>query len=514
MSQKPHGMSLTRLERLMVMQAVPSAVPTTAIRSIAPRSVSVIDQPVFGRLLPPNPVTAPARPEAHARIAELAASARGTAAVLPGPAAAGLTFFGQFVDHDVTLDVSSEFGKVIAPELVRNIRTPALDLDCVYGFGPEGSPLLYSGKHEGYLYMGNRFNPNDLPRNHEGRAVIGDPRNDENAIISQLQGLFIKFANLAHWEVEHNAAAYMGQFEGVTGNAYAVARQLVRWHYQWLIMHEMLPAFVDAAVLEEVMSWMRRNDLPKPFRHDSPAIPVEFAVAGYRFGHATVQGQYTLKNGTTIELFGNPQTSMPGLPAFGFKDPAFDLDLATMFDHPDPTAPGAMAAQRARPVGLDLTPEIFDLPFVMSGAIVVDGITFTPEQLKMLPARNLFRDRFTFQLASGQQMANAMGRTPLDRNAATKAARIDKIPLWYYVLQEGEEQANGKLGEVGGTLVATVLLRLLKEDPMSVWHRPWWKPVFGKDEAGRFSFRHMAAWVDANWGALPLKDDLVTPTQP
>ena len=100
--------------------------------------------------------------------------------------------------------------------------------------------------------------------------------------------------------------------------------------------------------------------------------------------------------------------------------------------------------------------------------------------------------------------------TPIDRNQQTRDAGLDKIPLWYYCLQEAAEQGNGKLGQVGGTLVATVLLRLLRDDKGSVWHRHDWKPVFGA-AGGGYSFGHMAAWVDDNRGKVSFWEDLICP---
>lgn len=500
----PHGMTLTRLERLMFDQIDTRTLAGGPMAALLARPKARVTDPLFGRLLPKNPVDRPSRPEALKRLAGLAESLRGTAGNVKGPAAAGLTFFGQFVDHDVTLDVVSELGRATAPETVANVRTPALDLDCVYGAGPEGTPLLYwegDGK-DGFLYMGNAFNPNDLPRNHQGRAIIGDPRNDENAIIAALQGLFIKFANIVLHKVRSNPGNYVGPFAELTASPFNVARQIVRWHYQWLIMREFLPAFVDVGVLETVEDTLRAGDLPAPFVKDTAIIPIEFAVAAYRFGHATVQSEYVLANNETILLFANE--GQPGLPHFGWKEAALDFDLATMFDHR-----GAPAPQRARPVGLDLTPEIFDLPFVMAKPIEAGDLTFTADQLKMLPARNIFRDRFTFELPSGQQVASAMGLKPLARTEVMEELDIDKTPLWYYLLQEGAEQSNGKLGAVGGTLVATVLMRILREDAMSVWHHPDWMPTFG-DEDG-FSFGRLIEFVTAEWAGFPYKDEVMTP---
>ena len=116
----------------------------------------------------------------------------------------------------------------------------------------------------------------------------------------------------------------------------------------------------------------------------------------------------------------------------------------------------------------------------------------------------------SFGLASGQQAAGALGFTPLDRDEATRTAGIDKIPLWYYCLQEAQESGTGKLGQVGGTIVATVLARLPVLGPTSIWHKPGWAPSFGAQN-GEFSIGHMAKWVEDNHGDIDFWEELYCP---
>src|ERR1700716_2756902 len=140
-------------------------------------------------------------------IANLSALADGMTATFdppsdtPDPEESGIpalyTYFGQFIDHDLTFDPVSVLTKAQDPDGLVDFRTPALDLDNVYGRGPSDQPYLYQADgrsfHLGEALQGQGVpDTSDLPR-FGGRALIGDPRNDENSIVSQLQGLFLRF---------------------------------------------------------------------------------------------------------------------------------------------------------------------------------------------------------------------------------------------------------------------------------------------------------------------------------
>ncbi|MEO0829698.1 MAG: peroxidase family protein, partial [Pseudomonadota bacterium] len=186
-----------------------------------------------------------------------------------GPADAGMTFLGQFIDHDVTLDATSALGTRIDPATIPNIRTPALDLDCVYGDGPEASPHLYgAGEADHFLMFGRKDNPLDLARTCAGKALIGDPRNDENIIVAQVQGVFIQLHNIlmsklkdepATAKIIHDCAR-----DGINPKVwddhvktkmigFEEVRRFIRLHYQWIVWNEFLPAFVDQACLDRAM---------------------------------------------------------------------------------------------------------------------------------------------------------------------------------------------------------------------------------------------------------------------
>jgi hypothetical protein len=135
----------------------------------------------------------------------------GTAADNPAIPSA-YTYFGQFVDHDITFDPVSQLQRLNDPDALVDFRTPRFDLDSVYGAGPTASPFLYESRDATFrgvkllvgrnprsdpLQGGDPLDPQDLPRNEQGRALIGDPRNDENIVVSQLQLAFLKLHDRA-----------------------------------------------------------------------------------------------------------------------------------------------------------------------------------------------------------------------------------------------------------------------------------------------------------------------------
>ena len=287
----------------------------------------------FGRLLPANPVHLQnlGHDELIAIYDDLVEEMRAVINT-DGPADAGMTFFGQFVDHDITLDATSALGKQIDPATIPNVRPPALDLDCVYGAGPEASPHLYGKDATGeHLLFGRDENPIDLARTCVGTALIGDPRNDENVIVSQIQGAFICLHNILMDKVEEGDmadtvrdCAGMGvdsaawdRYVPDNLRSFEQVRRFIRLHYQWIVWNELLPAFVDQACLDAAMG-------TDAFGADAAIMPVEFSGAAYRFGHATTQAKYRLRDG-------EPQLGLFATLGFGARPVEGNLEFDQYF---------------------------------------------------------------------------------------------------------------------------------------------------------------------------------------
>src|SRR5215218_7139313 len=243
----------------------------------------------------------------------------------------GFTFVGQFVDHDITFDTTLLSDQQADPYATTNFRTPRYDLDAIYGQGPNLDPQFYDPNDRDKFWIVERpysqiigklkrpdgadetktwdVKPDvvwDVPRvpandpdgRPEGTAIIADPRNDQTEIILQLHVGMQKF---------HNRLVDTLRASGTPRSAvFEAARRLARWHYQWIVTHEFIPAIVGQTmsdlVYKEVPTGAPKITL-KYYKPTNPAgrsfIPVEFSVAAYRFGHSMTRPRYTVQDYVT-----------------------------------------------------------------------------------------------------------------------------------------------------------------------------------------------------------------------
>ena len=206
---------------------------------------------------------------------------------------AAYTYLGQFIDHDLTFDPTSRLRESLGPEQIRKLadfRTPRFDLDNLYGRGPDDQPYLYDPDGIRML-LGEPLSGNpddrhavDVPRGPSGRALIGDPRNDENRIVSQLHAIFLRFHNQVadYYLARPNELGAEVSFNEV--------RKRVRWYYQWVVVNDFLPTVIERPTFDRVFR-DRRHPVPglRQLRSGLRLMPVEFSVAAYRFGHSMVR---------------------------------------------------------------------------------------------------------------------------------------------------------------------------------------------------------------------------------
>jgi hypothetical protein len=416
------------------------------------------------------------------------------------------TYFGQFIDHDLTLDPTSSLREKLTDQQLHDLedfRTPRFDLDCLYGRGPDDQPYLYQpdGIH---LQLGNPMSGNDrdshavdVPRGPNGRALIGDPRNDENRIVAQLQATMLRF---------HNAVADL-----MPDTGFAAVRDQVRWHYQWVVVNDFLPTIINQATIQSLFPHLASGksvieDQPRPqlpgAEHGLNLMPVEFSVAAYRFGHSMIRPIYRLNESLSRRQIFSTSTDPAGdlggmrpIPSDWAIDWQFFLDIGdgAMSQPPEPNDPIRRAPQHSYKIDTSLVNPLGLLPAVIAA------------HPSSLAERNLLRG-LTFALPSGQQVAEHLGETPLaDAHIRIgKATSVKKeqgrpitaisrhfaghAPLWTYVLAEAwdtswaavakpDNSTPIRLGPVGGRLVGGTFAALLLGDRTSLLASPNFTPL-------------------------------------
>ncbi len=439
------------------------------------------------------------------------------------------TYFGQFVDHDITLEavddpvVADIFSPMLAPldqatieANLKNLRTATLDLDSVYDCpAPTAGDKMVLGR----VSDANQGEPdppppdciplcrparaagddrNDVPRlppdpdnfTVDRAANIGDPRNDENLIIAQLHVAFLR---------AHNAIVDMG-------NDFASARKIVRQHYQHIVLHDFLKKRVANEAIVEAM-------LPAGSEHFRPAagalfMPLEFAAAGYRFGHTMVRNEYNFNlnfHPTTFDLLftftalSGELFGFPSLPDNWIIEWGNITDLGGSFD-------------KARQIDTTLAePAMFMLQNEKGQVFGSPGDEAnSPVNKARLAVRNLLRG-YLLRLPTGQAVAQALGITPLTPNeikavatgvgqaqstALEEGGFAERTPLWYYILAEAKAKGGGtRLGPVGSTLVAAVLIELVRQSEDSILTDAAWSgptlPTLPDTPAGQFTLRDL-----------------------
>jgi Animal haem peroxidase len=357
---------------------------------------------------------------------------------------AGWPFFGQYVAHDLTAD-RSPLRSHVDVRALRNARSPRANLESLYGGGPVGSPYMYARDDPAKLLLDG----DDLPRNREGIALIGDPRNDVHLFMTELQIAFIR---------AHNRVVDRLREDGVgEADVFDEARRSLAWHYQWLIVEEFLPGLVGPDVVDDI-----RRGGPRHYRPDgAPFIPLEFADAAYRYGHSQIRQLYQLVNdGPHAAVF-------PDLIGFRPLD-GRRVDWTLLFD-----VPGRPAAQRAKPIDGLLPSSLIQLPQAITGTVDVPAY-------RSLATRDLERGNGT-GLPSGEAVARAIGATPLtpEELGLRGAGWTAETPLWLYILREAAVRHDGdRLGDVGGRIVAEVLCGVIELDPESYLAvDPGWQPT-------------------------------------
>jgi hypothetical protein len=417
---------------------------------------------------------------------------------------AGFTYLGQFVDHDLTFDRTTVMlGERVTPAQLVQARSPSLDLDSLYGAGPQDPESAKFYEDDIHLKMGRTVavGPDearqgfDLPRATSGSAaerrlaVIPDPRNDENLAVAQTHLAMMRFHN----RVVDTLPTSVPQAQRFTR-----ARRTVVKHYQWMLRHDFLPRICDSAVVRDVFNNGRKAFEVDATPTDVPTMPIEFSVAAYRLGHSMVRDEYSWNKrfdfgSASLDLLFDFSGGSGNL-GFGPRLPSnWIADFRRLYDfrEADRDDLRVPAAQFNRTMRIDT------------------ALVGTLRRLRRMPAgesrnlarRNLLRGKM-LRLATGQQMATCLrskgvavttltraqirnGRGGAELDGLTKAQRdafLRDTPLWFYILREAE-LSGGRLSGVGARLVAETFHRAMEGSDASIIRDESFRPRLGRNSS-------------------------------
>ena len=440
---------------------------------------------------------------ARRKIAKAMTEAGGTDSTIP----AGYTYLGQFVDHDLTFDRTKvALGEDVSPSELRQGRSPSLDLDSLYGAGPDdpASEKFYEsdgrrlkmGRTQGL--GGPPFQARDgfdLPRHPDRKlATIPDPRNDENLIVAQTHLAFIRFHNRVVAELDDVPAA----------QRFTRARRQVVKHYQWMIRHDYLPRICDPAVVDDVFANGRKFFEVDVDPTETPTMPVEFSVAAFRLGHSMIRSRYSWNlafdngGGTLPLLFDFSGTS--GFLGKGSRLPSnWIADWRRMYSFAQNALKvPAAKSNLAKRIDTRLVDPLGQLParLVRPQAAAAGPAGGQPRVPQPRARRDdAARDGSGDGRRSCRTRASRWPRSPTPRSATARAARrsptsrtteeatfLDRTPLWFYILREAE-LGGGRLAGVGARIVAETFHRAIEGSRISILRDTDFKPKFGPDDA-------------------------------
>ena len=266
------------------------------------------------------------------------------------------TYFGQFIDHDITgvredprlTPIAADHLKPLPRSQVAaslmNLRTGRLDLDSLYGAsspsvnvaldklrrdlrfhgdrakmwigsaGAVGEPVSFpQDPANDLLRLGtllessnSDLNPADLVLLPDAEKAVLLDENDEpvrtRAIIGDGrndENLFIAQLHMAFLRFHNRVVDAFpgGRTAGDEDEVFAWAAGHVRHFYQWLILNTFLPTICDPRVVSEIL-----QNGPILYEHlldqtgwsdgDPLPMPMEFSSAAFRFGHSMVRSDY------------------------------------------------------------------------------------------------------------------------------------------------------------------------------------------------------------------------------
>ncbi len=446
-----------------------------------------------------------------------------TASERDGVIPAGYTYLGQLIAHDM-VDTTTPFRAFSGGKKTeRNMRTERLILDTVYAGGPDVSPHVYAlekyaGQQQFRLRLGRtrikgagepKGPLRDIARatcpflNDEKRwsgrqtyrtALIADPRNDNNLILSQMLALFSLFHNTVSAEISKNKAAINGD-SAVISNAYDVyhfARKIVCGAFRRIIVDDYLSRLVPKAIHAHYKNYAKPG-FKFADATDDQRVPVEFTHGAFRFGHSMVRDNYAISDRLTVgdssrnrEISISEAMDVTSSGVLQEQIPLRDnwlIRWSSFFEFPDDSDENRLQTQfasRVMPVVSPVLEGVFRAPSQIEDGLAYRDLVSSIEAgtrsvtslianfRQTLPQNLLNELPDAFQASgSGHGLKKQIKKwlntddTAFNDNEITRIAKDPPLPLYVLIeasLASDDQSSASQLGALGSLIVCETIL--------------------------------------------------------
>ena len=387
------------------------------------------------------------------------------------------TYLGQWYDHEITREPITNIANLVPVDIATliNGQSSMIEGDSLYGIN---NVLL---NINGEFAIGININGVlDLPRGLDGIGILGDIRNNENQIVSNVHLAFMQLHNKIFNEIKiaNPSWTLIQQIDE--------AKKQVVYIIQWICAYD----FVQKITSKYYSRLWNIDGTPKIHKEILKAglkMPLEFAIA-FRFGHSMVRDSYYINPAFDVLTVFNALTpginDLSGFQAFP-KDTTIDWSFWVGLE-------GFKGPQVADIIDGSIALTLATLP----GSVIGTSTPIT------LHERTFLRSLFIYDVISGQDMARLMDITEdeiisfaknnfvlknhnllnqplLDMNALTKKFG-NNTPLFLYLLKEAEVFSKGEcLGPLGSALIGSCFLHFINNAPVNIF-KDMWKPVAGQ----------------------------------
>ncbi|MDE4100067.1 hypothetical protein [Phaeobacter gallaeciensis] len=374
-----------------------------------------------------------------------------------------MTYFGQFLAHDVThLQWST-------PESAwTNLRAGhSLDFGTVLTQTDLSHPQNSNWNCHAGVSLGETTTTGehrDLPRSllPYGQSCTSDARNDTNLALAQIIVLLTRFLHAVR---QHNPTLSVEQVGALTAQ-----------HLQAVVLDDYLRTICDPGIWQDIRDNGRSlvwTDKTRPFY-----VPIEFAAAGFRFGHSMVRDMYA--------HWGDSDKFMCATTFLRFvhdpPDPANSLingRLGGIWAH-DWRAFSRLADAGDMVRAARIDPNIaFAFRDLSEGHFALKTAPQAGATINL--AHHTLKRQYTLGLPTGQQLAQLAGVPTMSAaevlgtgysniaDAIDQAGFGSDTPLWFYILREAEFfQGGGRLGPLGSRLVCETLHAAIENSAASI----------------------------------------------